>query len=245
MTKRQWVYGVHAVTAVMSNQKRQVYTLYIDKKKSEHALQDIVKLAKQQKIPIQSIESIEKQFAKHTYQGVIASVEKLPEYQEADLPMLLEQINGNAFILILDGITDVHNFGACLRSADGAGVDFVIIPKDKSAPTNDTVSKVASGAAEFVSIVRVTNLARTMKLLKEAGVWIYGAAGEGVQSIYHLDCKGPIALAMGSEGSGLRRLTKESCDNLYSLPMYGYVESLNVSVATGISLYEVVRQRVG
>lgn len=244
MTKQQWVYGIHAVTAVLSNRKRQVYTLYINVNKSEPAYQNIISLAKQQNISIQPIQTIEKQFARQTHQGVIASVEKIAEYQEADLPMLLDNIDGNAFILILDNITDVHNFGACLRTADGAGVDFVVIPKDKSAPINDTVSKVASGAAEFVPIVRVTNLARAMAFLKDAGIWIYGAAGESNQSLYQLDCRGPMALVMGSEGKGLRRLTRESCDQLYSLPMYGYVESLNVSVATGISLYEVIRQRI-
>lgn len=246
MTKQQWVFGVHAVTAVLGKGNRQVYTLYIDIHKAERAYQNIIKLAEKQKISIQPIHTIEKQFTNKTHQGVIASVATLPEYQQADLPMLLEKtIGNNALILILDGITDVHNFGACLRSADGAGVDFVIIPKDKSAPMNETVSKVASGAAEFVPVVRVTNLARTMKTLQDAGVWIYGAAGEAEKTLYQLDCQCPLALVMGSEGKGLRRLTREHCDQLYSLPMNGQVESLNVSVATGISLYEAVRQRQG
>ncbi|WP_367608056.1 23S rRNA (guanosine(2251)-2'-O)-methyltransferase RlmB [Legionella sp. W05-934-2] len=245
MTNQQWVFGVHAVTAVLSQTNRQVYTLYIDTHKTDQAYQKIRQFAEQQSIAIRSIQAIEKQFSNQTHQGVIASVAPLPEYQQGDLPLLLgNTANKNALILILDGITDVHNLGACLRTADGAGVDFVIMPKDKSAPINATVSKVASGAAECVPIVRVTNLARAMKALQEAGVWIYGAAGEAKQTLYQLDCQGPVALVMGSEGNGLRRLTREHCDQLYSLPMQGYVESLNVSVATGVSLYEVLRQRM-
>ena len=146
-------------------------------------------------------------------------------------------------ILILDGVTDPHNLGACLRSADAAGVDFVVIPKDKNASVTPVVSKVACGAAESMPIVRVTNLARAMDVLKEQGVWIYGAAGEATESLYRLDCKSSIALVMGSEDKGLRHLTREQCDGLFSLPMLGTVSSLNVSVATGICLFEVVRQR--
>jgi len=151
-------------------------------------------------------------------------------------------------ILILDGITDPHNLGACLRSADATGVDFVMIPKDKSASVTPVVSKVACGAAESVPLVRVTNLVRAMDILKEQGVWIYGAAGEAKCSLYQIDCTGMVAIAMGAEGEGLRRLTREHCDGLFcdglfSLPMAGSVNSLNVSVATGVSLYEVVRQR--
>lgn len=146
-------------------------------------------------------------------------------------------------ILILDGITDPHNLGACLRSADATGVDFVVIPKDKSASITPVVSKVACGAAESIPLVRVTNLARAMDILKQQGVWIFGAAGEAENLLYAMDCSGNIALVMGAEGTGLRRLTREHCDGLFSLPMMGSVESLNVSVATGVSLYEVIRQR--
>lgn len=246
MTNQQWVFGIHSVTAVLNKENRQIYSLYIDTSKPQGAYHHIKKLAKKQNIPIKPLKTIEKQFTNQTHQGVIATVASMPEYQQADLPMLLGNIQKkDGLILILDGITDVHNFGACLRTADGAGVDFVIIPKDKNAPINATVSKVASGAAEFVPVVRVTNLARTMKSLQDAGIWIYGAAGEAEQTLYQLDCQRPVALVMGSEGKGLRRLTRDLCDQLYALPMKGHVESLNVSVATGISLYEVVRQRGG
>ena len=143
----------------------------------------------------------------------------------------------------MDGVTDPHNLGACLRTAEAAGVDFVVIPKDRNASITPVVSKVACGAAELMSVVRVTNLARAIDTLKEAGVWVYGAAGEATQSLYDIDCRGAIALIMGSEGDGLRRLTRDRCDGLFALPMVGSVESLNVSVATGVCLYEVLRQR--
>jgi 23S rRNA (guanosine2251-2'-O)-methyltransferase len=144
---------------------------------------------------------------------------------------------------VLDGVTDPHNLGACLRSADAAGVSAVVIPKDRSADITAVVRKVACGATEAVPLVRVTNLARTLQALKAAGVWIYGAAGEAERSLYSLDLRGRVALVMGAEGHGLRRLTRECCDELMSLPMAGSVSSLNVSVAAGVSLFEAVRQR--
>ncbi|MEW5796002.1 MAG: 23S rRNA (guanosine(2251)-2'-O)-methyltransferase RlmB [Candidatus Zixiibacteriota bacterium] len=149
------------------------------------------------------------------------------------------------FLLILDNIQDPHNLGACLRTADGAGVHAVIIPKDRSVHLTSTVRTVACGAAEHVPVVEVTNLARVMDQLKEAGIWLVGTSDKAAQSLYQIDLKGPLALVMGSEGKGLRRLTSEKCDFLVSLPMHGTVSSLNVSVATGICLYEAVRQRSG
>jgi 23S rRNA (guanosine2251-2'-O)-methyltransferase len=164
-------------------------------------------------------------------------------YSEKDIVPLLNQSREAPLVLILDAVTDPHNLGACLRSADAAGVDFLIIPKDKSAQLSPLVSKVACGAAEAVPVVAATNLVRAIELLKENQVWIYGAAGEAKESIYQLDGRGPMAIVMGAEGKGLRRLTREHCDGLFALPMMGSVESLNVSVATGICLYEVLRQR--
>jgi len=146
-------------------------------------------------------------------------------------------------LLVLDGVTDVHNFGACLRSADAAGAHGVIVAKDKAAPLNATVRKVACGAAEVVPVYQVTNLSRTLAKLKDAGVWITGTAGEAEASVFEIDMTGPTALVMGAEGKGMRRLTREACDNLAKLPMAGQVSSLNVSVATGICLFEAVRQR--
>lgn len=146
-------------------------------------------------------------------------------------------------MLILDGVTDPHNLGACLRSADAAGVHAIIVPKDRSAQLNATAKKVACGAAENVPLIRVTNLARTMRLLQEANVWIVGTAGEATHTLFQSKFNGPIALVMGAEGEGMRRLTREHCDELISIPMAGTVSSLNVSVATGVCLFEIVRQR--
>ena len=155
----------------------------------------------------------------------------------------MEAIDGPPFLLVLDGVQDPHNLGACLRSADAAGVHAVIVPKDRSAGLTATVRKVACGAAETVPLLAVTNLARTLRTLQDAGVWLFGAAGEAEKSIYDIDLKGPLALVMGNEGSGLRRLTREHCDELFAIPMVGTVESLNVSVATGVALFEAGRQR--
>ena len=164
---------------------------------------------------------------------------------ENELPQFLDGLGKPPLLLILDGVQDPHNLGACLRSADAAGVDAVILPKDHSAPLNATARKVACGAAETVPVVRVTNLARTLRAIRDAGVWLYGAAGEAQQALYDVDLSGPVALVLGGEGKGLRRLTREQCDLLVKLPMAGKVESLNVSVATGVALYEAVRQRTG
>jgi len=164
---------------------------------------------------------------------------------EAGLLRLVDDSPGPVLLLVLDGITDPHNLGACLRSADAAGVHAVIVPKDKSADLGPTVSKVACGAAEAVPFARVTNIARTLEALKARGVWIYGTAGEAQATVYDSDFSGPVALVMGAEGAGLRRLTRELCDHLVKLPMAGSVSSLNVSVATGICLFEAVRQRAG
>jgi 23S rRNA (guanosine2251-2'-O)-methyltransferase len=155
----------------------------------------------------------------------------------------LEAVSADSLLLVLDGVQDPHNLGACLRSADACGVDAVIIPSDRAAKMNATVSKVAAGAAESVPLIEVTNIASSLRDLKQAGVWVYGTSGEADDSLYQHDFSGPVALVMGSEGSGLRRLTKESCDHLLKLPMLGRVESLNVSVATGVCLYEIRRSR--
>jgi 23S rRNA (guanosine2251-2'-O)-methyltransferase len=163
-------------------------------------------------------------------------------YEEEDLPKLLEGTPA-PLVLVLDCVTDPHNLGACLRTADGAGVTAVILPKDKSAPINETVRRVSCGGADHVPIVRVTNLARAMERLKELGVWLVGTADEATKSVYQIDLKGPIGIVMGAEGTGMRRLTQEKCDFLVRIPMSGSVECLNVSVATGVCLFEAVRQR--
>lgn len=242
-----FVYGLHAVTALLHNRYRPVRQLYINQDRDDPRLKSILDLALMRKISVETLSSqkMNQRFAEFTHQGVVASAGALPDYAEQDLPHLLDSLQSPALVLILDGVTDPHNLGACLRSADAAGVNFVIIPKDKSASISPVVSKVACGAAESIPLVRVTNLVRAMDTIKQQGVWIYGAAGEASQTVYQLDLRTSVALAMGSEGSGLRRLTREHCDGLFSLPMSGTVESLNVSVAAGVSLYEVLRQRQG
>ncbi|RUM52784.1 MAG: 23S rRNA (guanosine(2251)-2'-O)-methyltransferase RlmB, partial [Marinomonas sp.] len=177
------------------------------------------------------------------HQGVVALAEVTKTGDEKDLEHLVKKLDAVPLIVILDGVTDPHNLGACLRSADAAGAHAVVIPKDKSATINATVSKVACGAAESMPVFSVTNLARTMKKLQDLGVWIFGTAGEATQTVYEQDLTIPTAIVMGAEGDGMRRLTREQCDYLIKLPMAGVVTSLNVSVATGVCLYEVVRQR--
>jgi len=165
-------------------------------------------------------------------------------YSEKNLEEELDKIEGTPLLLILDGVTDPHNLGACLRTADAAGVHMVIAPKDNSAPLNAVASKIACGAAEAVPYIQVTNLSRTLKDLQQRGIWITGTAGEATQSVYQADMKGPLALVMGAEGKGMRRLTRQHCDFLINIPMAGEVSSLNVSVATGVCLFEAVRQRL-
>jgi 23S rRNA (guanosine2251-2'-O)-methyltransferase len=243
----QYVYGIHAVAALLANRHRTTKVLYLARDRADRRVQELLTLAEQNNIPAEwlSMQKMDQRFSEFAHQGVVAVAVQLPDYVEADLPFLLDSAKNPCLILILDGVTDPHNLGACLRSADAAGVDFVVIPKDKNAHVTPVASKVACGAAENIPVVRVTNLARAMEVIKQQGVWIYGAAGEAEEWIYSLDCKSPIALVLGAEGTGLRRLTRERCDGVFALPMRGTVSSLNVSVATGVSLYEVVRQRIG
>jgi 23S rRNA (guanosine2251-2'-O)-methyltransferase len=176
------------------------------------------------------------------HQGVVARVEPLPVSHSLD--DLLDALEGPPLLLVLDGVTDPHNLGACLRVADGAGAHAVMAPKDHAVGINATVAKVASGAAETMPYFMVTNLARTLGELKERNIWCLGLSDEATQSLYQSDLKTPTALVLGAEGTGLRQLTRKTCDALVSIPMLGAVESLNVSVASGICLYEAVRQRL-
>jgi 23S rRNA (guanosine2251-2'-O)-methyltransferase len=166
-----------------------------------------------------------------------------PPRSDSELPALVEAAGPEALFLILDGVTDPHNLGACLRSAEAAGVTAVIVPKDKAVGITSTVRRASAGAADRVPFFAATNLARTLKVLKDAGVWLTGFAGDGPQSLYKCDFRGPVAIVVGSEGEGMRRLTREACDFVANIPMRGSVESLNVSVATGVILFEVLRQR--
>lgn len=240
------VYGLHAVSALLKSPFRNTQKVCISEARCDEPVRVLETQAKVKGIMIEklSAKTMQIRFGTLNHQGIVAYALPLPEFAEQDLPGLLTKSKQPALILMLDGVTDPHNLGACLRSADAAGVDFVVIPKDKNASITPIVSKVACGAVETVPVVRVTNLVRSMECLKQEGVWIYGAAGEASSSLYTMDCRRSMAIVMGSEGEGLRRLTREHCDGLFALPMAGGVESLNVSVATGITLYEVVRQRL-
>ena len=244
MSKTPSGYGKHACLAILKNPNRQIEQLVV-RSGDEKRYQPLLDIAKQRNITItfQNADFFNKNFADTVHQGIVVWEKQLPTLVEPDIIPFIEKLEHPAFILILDGVTDPHNLGACLRTADAVGADMVIVPKDKSASSNAVVTKVSSGATESVPLIRVTNLARSMELLQQLGVWIYGACGEAQQSLYELEGKQSIALVLGAEGDGLRRLTRDKCDGLFSIPMYGMVSSLNVSVAAGISLYEIRRQR--
>ncbi len=244
-TQSIFIFGLHAVTALLTNQPERVINLYVQKERQDQKAQAVIDLARLKKIKFSIIPKveIERLTGDQVHQGIVASCHKPKAYNEDDLIRILENLTEPPFLLILDGVQDPHNLGACLRSADAAGVHAVIVPRDKSVAITPTVSKVACGAAETVPFIQITNLARTMRFLKDQGIWLYGAAGEADKSLYATDLKGPVALVLGAEGEGLRRLTREHCDMLLNVPMKGSVSSLNVSVATGVFLFEALRQR--
>jgi len=240
------VFGVHAVAALIERGEAP-RELWFQAGAAEQRLTDLLAAARQlgTRLVEQPREVLDGLAQGGSHQGVNAFCPLPAAHIEEEL---WHRLGGwphaePPLLLILDGVTDVHNFGACLRSADAAGAHGIVVAKDKAAPLNATVRKVACGAAEAVPVYRVTNLARAMAKLKESGVWITGTAGEAESSLYDIDLTGPCALVMGAEGKGLRRLTREACDGLVTLPMAGSVSSLNVSVATGICLYEAIRQR--
>lgn len=242
----QWerVYGVHAVEALLRHHPKRVKQLWLAEGRQDPRVQALVQLANEARVPVGQRERRElDEWAEGVHQGVVAEVSPSQVWGENLLEELLARSESVPLLLVLDGVTDPHNLGACLRTADAAGVQAVIVPKDKSATLNATVRKVACGAAEVVPLVAVTNLARTLEKLQQQGLWVVGTAGEATQEIYDLDLRGPTVLVMGAEGKGMRRLTREHCDYLAKLPMGGSVSSLNVSVATGVCLFEAVRQR--
>ncbi len=241
------VIGMHAVSELLAQRPGSVRRLIFQVGRNDKRINEIRELAAAANV---TVEELAKEAFEREFDGVHQGVAAVAEFEnstlsEKSLFELLSNLDHPPLLLILDGVTDPHNLGACLRSADAAGVDAVIIPKDKSVGLNATVRKVACGAAETVNLAAVTNLARCLDKLKEEGIWLVGAADQADSSLYDQDLDGPIALVMGSEGSGLRRLTKESCDFLVSIPMAGALSSLNVSVATGVCLYEARRQRIG
>ncbi|XOV80512.1 MAG: 23S rRNA (guanosine(2251)-2'-O)-methyltransferase RlmB [Aestuariibacter sp.] len=244
MAQQEWLFGIHAMTAVMEREPERVLEVLVLKGRDDDKIANIINQARRFGISVQFCQRkvLDDKVEGAQHQGIIARAKPAKPLTEQDLLEIVENVQ-QPFLLVLDGVTDPHNLGACLRTADAAGVDALIVPKDKSANLTPTVRKVACGAAETVPLIQVTNLARTLRQLQEAGVWVIGTAGEAQQMIYDCKLTGPMALVMGAEGKGMRRLTREVCDELIKLPMAGSVSSLNVSVATGICLFEMVRQR--
>ncbi|MCA2015641.1 23S rRNA (guanosine(2251)-2'-O)-methyltransferase RlmB [Vibrio tritonius] len=239
------IYGIHAVKAVLERDPARFVEAYVLKGRQDDRLLPVLNELTRLGVSIQEMnrKTLDDKAKGANHQGVIAKVKPAKALNENDLDDIIAQ-HEQPLLLVLDGVTDPHNLGACLRNADAAGVAAVIVPKDKSAAMNATVSKVACGAAETVPLIRVTNLARTMRALQEQGIWFVGTAGEATHDIYQSKLTGPLAIVMGAEGDGMRRLTRETCDDLIKIPMAGSVSSLNVSVATGVCLFEAVRQRL-
>ena len=242
-----WIAGINAVSSALEHDSSHVLEILIEAGGKNPRLVEIEETARRREISVRRIalQALDGVAGGLRHQGVIARYEAPKQAQETELPALVEAADGKALLLVLDGVQDPHNLGACLRSAAAAGVTAVIIPKDKAAPINATVRKTSAGAADRIPVISVTNLARTLRGLKEAGVWIYGLDGEATAGIHGIDLRGNVALVLGGEGEGMRRLTREHCDALVKIPMPGEMESLNVSVATGVALFEAVRQRMG
>jgi 23S rRNA (guanosine2251-2'-O)-methyltransferase len=244
----EWRYGLHAVQAVLKYQPESVQGLWVDRHRRDGRLRELTAAAERCGIALHAVEraELDRLSGSGHHQGVAARVAATVRPQsEHALGDLLAAVAGPPLLLVLDGIQDPHNLGACLRSADAAGVHAVVAPADRAVGLTPTARKVASGAAETVPFVQVTNLARTLRDLKQRGLWVIGAAGEAEATLYQIDFTGPVALVLGAEEKGLRRLTREVCDQLARIPLQGRVESLNVSVAAGVFLFEVVRQRGG
>ena len=237
------IHGFHAVTAKLRHDPDGVREIYLATGRQDGRARDLVQLAESRGVRVVSLDAarLDGMAQGGRHQGVVAKVAAAQRFLTVD--DILDELTEPALLLVLDGVTDPHNLGACLRVADAAGAHAVIAPKDRACGLNATAIKVASGAADTVPYIVVTNLARSLREMQERGVWTIGAAGEARKDIYGIEQKGAIAWVLGAEGEGLRRLTRETCDELAHIPMYGSVESLNVSVASGICLFEARRQR--
>jgi 23S rRNA (guanosine2251-2'-O)-methyltransferase len=244
-SRRNFVYGLHAVNAVLERSPERLLELWVAQPRDDARIRELNERAQGAGVRVQPVggEALAKLVGDVVHQGVVASVRPLKGWDEHELLAALSQVAGDPLLLVLDGVTDPHNLGACLRTADAAGAHAVLIPKDRAAAVDGVVRKVAAGAAEFVPVASVTNLARAIDMLKERGIWVVGADAEALQSLYGSDLNRPLALVLGAEGGGMRRLTRERCDFLVRIPMAGQVESLNVSVAAGVALFEARRQR--
>ncbi len=242
----QTVMGIHAVRAVLARHPERISHIWVDAGRNDRRLAELFELASRLGISVQRIPRVDlerKAGSGARHQGVVANIVPGPELGDAGLPALLQSLSENAIVLILDGVQDPQNLGACLRTAAAAGAAAVVLPRDRAAPVNATARKAASGAAEIIPWVRVTNLVRALDEMKAEGFWIIGASGDADSDLYQCDLKGRTAIVLGAEGTGLRRLTREHCDAVVSIPMAGAVESLNVSAAAAVVLFEAARQR--
>jgi 23S rRNA (guanosine2251-2'-O)-methyltransferase len=244
MSASSIVHGLHAVRALLLRSPARVQRLYVDARRDDARMRELLQLANQGGIAPERVDARQliARVGDASHQGVVAEIEALPAWHEDELVAAVSAASA-PLVLVLDGVQDPHNLGACLRTADACGALAVVVPKDRAAGMNATVRKVAAGAADTVPLATITNLARTLKLLKDAGQWIIGADMAGTQYAWQADFTGSKAIVMGGEGEGLRELTRKSCDFLVRLPQLGSVESMNVSVACGMLLYEAVRQR--
>ena len=240
-----WIVGINPVEGALSNDAERVRELVVENGQRNGRVLELAERAKVLKIPVrhQPREQLEKLAGEARHQGVAALYEAPAEALESDLAGLLDRDGPDTLVLVLDGVTDPHNLGACLRSAAAAKITAVIVPKDRAVGLTPVVRRASAGGADRIPLIAVTNLARTLRELKDAGVWITGLAGDTDTSLYSVDFHGPAALVLGSEGEGIRRLTRDLCDFVAKIPMPGSMESLNVSVATGVALFEVLRQR--
>ncbi|MEN1940338.1 23S rRNA (guanosine(2251)-2'-O)-methyltransferase RlmB [Luteimonas sp. MJ246] len=248
--QNQWIVGINAVASAVEHDADNVREVLLEAGAKNPRIGTIEEEARRRGIEVRRVaqNALDGVAGGLRHQGAVARYAAAKTFDEDDLPGLVEAAEGRALLLVLDGVQDPHNLGACLRSAAAAGVTAVVIPRDKAVQVNATVRKTSAGAADSIAVVRVTNLSRTLRELQKQGVWIYGLAGDAGASLYGIDLRGNVALVLGGEGEGLRRLTREHCDQLVALPMPGAteagVDSLNVSVAAGVCLFEAVRQRL-
>jgi 23S rRNA (guanosine2251-2'-O)-methyltransferase len=244
-SRRSLVYGLHAINAVLLRSPERLLEIWLAEPRDDARARDLKGNAELAGVHLHAAtaESLVKLVGNVNHQGAVAAIRPLKPWDESDLADAIQGLTDDVLLLVLDGVTDPHNLGACLRTAEAAGVHAVIIPKDRSAGVDGVVRKVAAGAADFVPVASVTNLARTLDQLKRAGIWVVGLDGGATQDLFAADLKRPLALVFGAEGAGMRRLTRERCDFVVRIPMIGQMESLNVSVATGVALFEARRQR--
>jgi 23S rRNA (guanosine2251-2'-O)-methyltransferase len=241
--KSQTIFGIHAVSARIRMKPETVHEVYVDQSRKDKRMSALLEIAKLKNLRVMSVDGarLDGMSGHARHQGIVAMVEpsRLPQF----IDDVLDTLEVPPLLLVLDGVTDPHNLGACLRVADAAGCHAVIAPKDRSVGLTATAMKVASGAAESIPYITVTNLSRTLRQLKERNIWLVGADEDGTSELFSANLDGPLAWVVGAEGEGLRRLTRERCDEIVSIPMFGSVESLNVSVAAGVCLFEARRQR--